>query len=128
MYIELKDLTKKRNIALISVFILIIGSSYLFINNKGNTQRVTSVIYTDKTIREKLGKIKDYSIKQYGSDFYTDAKRPLYSYKVEITGQKQDGVVDIEMRKDLNKIKYLYTIKIKEEGHSMGFRIRFGKH
>jgi len=128
MYIELKDLKKKRNIALITVFILIMGSSYLFINNKENTQRVKSVIYTDKTIREKFGKIKDYSIKQYGSDFYTDAERPLYSYKVEVTGQTQDGVVDIEMRKDLNKIKYLYTIKIKEEGHSIGFRIRFGKH
>ncbi|WP_227562749.1 hypothetical protein [Acinetobacter calcoaceticus] len=119
---------KKRNIALITVFILIIGSGHLFINNKGNTQRVKSVIYTDKTIREKFGKIKDYSIKEYGSDFYTDAERPLYSYKVEITGEKKDGVIDIEMRKDLNKIKYLYTIKIKEEGHSMGFRIRFGKH
>jgi len=118
MYIEFKDLMKKRNIALITIFILIIGSGYLFINNKENTQRVKSVVYTDKTIRQKFGKIKDYSIKQYGSDFY----------KVEITGQKQDGVVDIEMRKDFNKIKYLYTIKVKEEGHSMGFRIRFGKH
>nr|WP_045124734.1 hypothetical protein [Acinetobacter nosocomialis] len=128
MYIEFKDLMKKRNIALITIFILIIGSGYLFINNKENTQRVKSVVYTDKTIRQKFGKIKDYSIKKYGSDFYTDAERPLYSYKVEITGQKQDGVVDIEMRKDFNKIKYLYTIKVKEEGHSMGFRIRFGKH
>ena len=54
MYIEFKDLMKKRNIALITIFILIIGSGYLFINNKENTQRVKSVVYTDKMIYAEL--------------------------------------------------------------------------
>lgn len=54
MFIEFKDLKKKRNIALLTVIFLIFGGAYFIINNKGNIQRVESVIYTDKTINEKL--------------------------------------------------------------------------
>lgn len=54
MFIEFKDLKKKRNIALLTVIFLIFGGAYFIINNKGNIQRVESVIYIDKTISEKL--------------------------------------------------------------------------
>ncbi|MBD0243277.1 hypothetical protein IAF68_25280 [Acinetobacter baumannii] len=97
------------------------------INNKGNIQRVESVIYTDKTISEKFGGIKSYSIRSFGSDHYSTPKRPAYSYKVDITGEKADGIVEIDMRKDQEQLKYLYTIKITDVSpHS--FRIRIGKH
>lgn len=127
MFIEFKDLKKKRNIALLTVIFLIFGGAYFIINNKGNIQRVESVIYTDKTISEKFGKITSYSISIFGSDHYSIPKRPLYSYKVDIAGEKADGVVRIEMRKDQKQLKYLYTIKITDESPH-GFRIRIGKH
>lgn len=127
MFIEFKDLKKKRNIALLTVIFLIFGGAYFIINNKGNIQRVESVIYTDKTISEKFGKITSYSISSFGSDHYSIPKRPLYSYKVDIAGGKADGVVRIEMRKDQKQLKYLYTIKITDESPH-GFRIRIGKH
>ncbi|WP_045431723.1 hypothetical protein [Acinetobacter calcoaceticus] len=127
MFIEFKDLKKKRNIALLTVIFLIFSGVYLIINNKGNFQRVESVIYTDKTISEKFGKIKSYSIRRFGSDHYSSPERPLYFYKVNIIGEKADGVIKIDMRKDQKQLKYLYTIKIADENpHS--FRIRIGKH
>lgn len=127
MFIEFKDLKKKRNIALLIVIFLIFGGGYLVVNNKGNIQRVESVIYTDKTISEKFGEIKSYSIRSFGSDHYSSPKRPAYSYKVDITGEKADGIVEIDMRKDQEKLKYLYTIKITDVSlHS--FRIRIGKN
>ncbi|MDC5090630.1 hypothetical protein OHW39_17075 [Acinetobacter baumannii] len=127
MFIEFKDLKKKRNIALLIVIFLIFGGAYFIINNKGNIQRVESVIYTDKTISEKFGGIKSYSIRSFGSDHYSTPKRPAYSYKVDITGEKADGIVEIDMRKDQGQLKYLYTIKITDVSpHS--FRIRIGKH
>ncbi|MDO8937188.1 hypothetical protein Q7G06_15090, partial [Acinetobacter baumannii] len=47
--------------------------------------------------------------------------------KVDITGEKADGIVEIDMRKDQGQLKYLYTIKITDVSpHS--FRIRIGKH
>ncbi|MFL9533315.1 hypothetical protein ACKEPO_16655 [Acinetobacter baumannii] len=127
MFIEIKDLKKKRNIALLIVIFLIFGGAYFIINNKRNIQRVESVIYTDKTISEKFGEIKSYSIRSFGSDHYSSPKRPAYSYKVDITGEKADGIVEIDMRKDQGQLKYLYTIKITDVSpHS--FRIRIGKH
>lgn len=66
MFIEFKDLKKKRNIALLIVIFLIFGGAYFIINNKRNIQRVESVIYTDKTISEKFGEIKSYSIRSFG--------------------------------------------------------------
>lgn len=127
MFIEFKDLKKKRNIALLIVIFLIFGGAYFIINNKRNIQRVESVIYTDKTISEKFGEIKSYSNRSFGSDHYSSPKRPAYSYKVDITGEKADGIVEIDMRKDQGQLKYLYTIKITDVSpHS--FRIRIGKH
>ncbi|MFL9491218.1 hypothetical protein [Acinetobacter baumannii] len=127
MFIEFKDLKKKGNIALLIVIFLIFGGAYFIINNKRNIQRVESVIYTDKTISEKFGEIKSYSIRSFGSDHYSSPKRPAYSYKVDITGEKADGIVEIDMRKDQGQLKYLYTIKITDVSpHS--FRIRIGKH
>ena len=127
MFIEFKDLKKKRNIALLIVIFLIFGGAYFIINNKGNIQKVELVIYTDKTISEKFGEIKSYSIRSFGSDHYSSPKRPAYSYKVDITGEKADGIVEIDMRKDQGQLKYLYTIKITDVSpHS--FRIRIGKH
>ncbi|MDH2524522.1 hypothetical protein [Acinetobacter baumannii] len=127
MFIEFKDFKTKRNIALLIVIFLIFGGAYFIINNKGNIQRVESVIYTDKTISEKFGEIKSYSIRSFGSDHYSSPKRPAYSYKVDITGEKADGIVEIDMRKDQGQLKYLYTIKITDVSpHS--FRIRIGKH
>ncbi|CAI3116898.1 hypothetical protein ABFP35_17285 [Acinetobacter baumannii] len=127
MFIEFKDFKTKRNIALLIVIFLIFGGAYFIINNKGNIQRVESVIYTDKTISEKFGGIKSYSIRSFGSDHYSTPKRPAYSYKVDITGEKADGIVEIDMRKDQEQLKYLYTIKITDVSpHS--FRIRIGKH
>ncbi|CRX64643.1 hypothetical protein [Acinetobacter baumannii] len=127
MFIEFKDLKKKRNIALLIVIFLIFGGAYFIINNKRNIQRVESVIYTDKTISEKFGEIKSYSIRSFGSDHYSSPKRPAYSYKVDITGEKADGIVEIDMRKDQGQLKYLYTIKITDVSpHS--FLIRIGKH
>lgn len=64
---------------------------YLIINNKGNVQRVESVIYIDKTISEKFGEIKSYSIRSFGSDPYSSPERPLYSY-FEITEFKQQAM------------------------------------
>lgn len=110
MFIEFKDLKKKRNIVLLMVIFLIFSGAYFIINNKGNVQRVESVIYTDKTINEKFGEIKSYSIRSFGSDHYSIPERPLYSYKVDIAGEKVDGVVKIT----------------DESPHS--FRIRIGKH
>lgn len=127
MFIEFKDLKKKGNIALLTVIFLIFGGAYLIINNKGNIQRVESVIYTDKNISEKFGEIESYSIRSFGSDHYSIPERPLYSYKVDIAGEKADGVVKIDMRKDQKQLKYLYTIKITDESPD-GFRIRIGKH
>ncbi|HFF8235577.1 TPA: hypothetical protein ACGE3T_003194, partial [Acinetobacter baumannii] len=122
-----KDLKKKRNIALLIVIFLIFGGAYFIINNKRNIQKVELVIYTDKTISEKFGEIKSYSIRSFGSDHYSSPKRPAYSYKVDITGEKADGIVEIDMRKDQGQLKYLYTIKITDVSpHS--FRIRIGKH
>ncbi|AXX40073.1 hypothetical protein N4T36_11125 [Acinetobacter baumannii] len=127
MFIEFKDFKKKRNIALLIVIFLIFGGAYFIINNKGNIQRVESVIYTDKKISEKFGEIKSYSIRSFGSDNYSSPKRPAYSYKIDITGEKADGIVEIDMRKDQEQLKYLYTIKITDVSpHS--FRIRIGKH
>ncbi|MDC4570537.1 hypothetical protein NQ776_15580 [Acinetobacter baumannii] len=127
MFIEFKDLKKKRNIALLIVIFLIFGGAYFIINNKRNIQKVELVIYTDKTISEKFGEIKSYSIRNFGSDHYSSPKRPAYSYKVDITGEKADGIVEIDMRKDQGQLKYLYTIKITDVSpHS--FRIRIGKH
>ncbi len=127
MFIEFKDLKKKRNIALLIVIFLIFGGAYFIINNKRNIQKVELVIYTDKTISEKFGEIKSYSIRSFGSDHYSSPKRPAYSYKVDITGEKADGIVEIDMRKDQEQLKYLYTIKITDVSpHS--FRIRIGKH
>ncbi|MCU4531488.1 hypothetical protein POD11_15015 [Acinetobacter sp. P1(2023)] len=127
MFIEFKDFKKKRNIALLIVIFLIFGGAYFIINNKGNIQRVESVIYTDKTISEKFGEIKSYSIRSFGSDHYSSPKRPASSYKIDITGEKADGIVEIDMRKDQEQLKYLYTIKITDVSpHS--FRIRIGKH
>ncbi|OAM11893.1 hypothetical protein AZK46_08235 [Acinetobacter baumannii] len=127
MFIEFKDFKKKRNIALLIVIFLIFGGVYFIINNKGNIQRVESVIYTDKTISEKFAEIKSYSIRSFGSDHYSSPKRPAYSYKIDITGEKADGIVEIDMRKDQEQLKYLYTIKITDVSpHS--FRIRIGKH
>ena len=127
MFIEFKDLKKKRNIALLIVIFLIFGGAYFIINNKRNIQKVELVIYTDKTISEKFGEIKSYSIRSFGSDHYSSPKRPAYSYKIDITGEKADGIVEIDMRKDQEKLKYLYTIKITDVSpHS--FRIRIGKH
>lgn len=68
MFIEFKDLKKKRNIALLTVIFLIFGGAYFILNNKGNIQRVESVIYTDKTIDERFGEIESYSIRSFGSD------------------------------------------------------------
>jgi hypothetical protein len=127
MFIEFKDLKKKQYIALLTIAFLIFSGGYLVVNNKGNIQRVESVIYTDKTISEKFGEIKSYSIRSFGSDHYSSPKRPAYSYKVDITGEKADGIVEIDMRKDQEQLKYLYTIKITDVSpHS--FRIRIGKH
>ncbi|MDH2619165.1 hypothetical protein QDT42_01140 [Acinetobacter baumannii] len=127
MFIEFKDLKKKRYIALLTIVFLIFSGGYLVVNSKGNIQRVESVIYTDKTISEKFGEIKSYSIRSFGSDHYSSPKRPAYSYKVDITGEKADGIVEIDMRKDQGQLKYLYTIKITDVSqHS--FRIRIGKH
>lgn len=127
MFIEFKDLKKKRNIALLIVIFLIFGGAYFIINNKRNIQKVELVIYTDKTISEKFGEIKSYRIRSFGSDHYSSPKRPAYSYKVDITGEKADGIVEIDMRKDQGQLKYLYTIKITDVSpHS--FRIRIGKH
>ncbi|EXR23173.1 hypothetical protein [Acinetobacter baumannii] len=127
MFIEFKDLKKKRNIALLIVICLIFGGAYFIINNKRNIQKVELVIYTDKTISEKFGEIKNYSIRSFGSNHYSSPKRPAYSYKVDITGEKADGIVEIDMRKDQGQLKYLYTIKITDVSpHS--FRIRIGKH
>ena len=127
MFIEFKDLKKKRNIALLIVIFLIFGGAYFIINNKGNIQKVELVIYTDKTISEKFGEIKSYSIRSFGSDHYSSPKRPAYSYKVDIIGEKAEGIVEIDMRKDQGQLKYLYTIKITDVSpHS--FRIRIGKH
>ncbi|MDO7501600.1 hypothetical protein R4488_04515 [Acinetobacter baumannii] len=127
MFIEFKDFKTKRNIALLIVIFLIFGGAYFIINNKGNIQRVESVIYTDKTISEKFGGIKSYSIRSFGSDHYSTPKRPAYSYKVDITGEKADGIVEIDMRKDQEQLKYLYTIKITDVSpHS--FRIKIGKY
>ncbi|HCK7400756.1 TPA: hypothetical protein N0X38_003027 [Acinetobacter baumannii] len=124
---EFKDLKKKRYIALLTIVFLIFSGGYLVVNSKGNIQRVESVIYTDKTISEKFGEIKSYSIRSFGSDHYSSPKRPAYSYKVDITGEKADGIVEIDMRKDQGQLKYLYTIKITDVSpHS--FRIRIGKH
>ncbi len=127
MFIEFKDLKKKRYIALLTIVFLIFSGGYLVVNSKGNIQRVESVIYTDKTISEKFREIKSYSIRSFGSDHYSSPKRPAYSYKVDITGEKADGIVEIDMRKDQGQLKYLYTIKITDVSpHS--FRIRIGKH
>ncbi|QVR69562.1 hypothetical protein [Acinetobacter sp. BHS4] len=127
MFIEFKDLKKKRYIALLTIVFLIFSGGYLVVNNKGNIQRVESVIYTDKTISEKFGEIKSYSIRSFGSDHYSSPKRPAYSYKVDITGEKADGIVEIDMRKEQEQLKYLYTIKITDVNpHS--FRIRIGKY
>ncbi|MFX6988245.1 hypothetical protein ABTI34_01950 [Acinetobacter baumannii] len=127
MFIEFKDLKKKRYIALLTIVFLIFSGGYLVVNSKGNIQRVESVIYTDKTISEKFGEIKSYSIRSFGSDHYSSPKRPAYSYKVDITGEKADGIVEIDMRKDQGQLKYLYTIKITDVSpHS--FHIRIGKH
>jgi len=127
MFIEFKDLKKKRNIALLTVVFLIFSGGYFIINNKGNVQRVESVIYTDKTINEKFGEITSYSIRSFGSDHYSIPERPLYSYKVDIAGEKADGVVKIDMRKDQKQVTYLYTIKITDESPHR-FSIRIGKH
>lgn len=127
MFIEFKDLKKKRNIALLTVVFLIFSGGYFIINNKGNVQRVESVIYTDKTINEKFGEITSYSIRSFGSDHYSIPERPLYSYKVDIAGEKADGVVKIDMRKDQKQVIYLYTIKITDESPHR-FSIRIGKH
>ncbi|MDH2533226.1 hypothetical protein [Acinetobacter baumannii] len=127
MFIEFKDLKKKRYIALLTIVFLIFSGGYLVVNSKGNIQRVESVIYTDKTISEKFGEIKSYSIRSFGSDHYSSPKRPAYSYKVDITGEKADGIVEIDMRKDQGQLKYLYTIKITDVSqHS--FRIKIGKY
>ncbi|MDV7551384.1 hypothetical protein R4530_04265 [Acinetobacter baumannii] len=127
MFIEFKDLKKKRYIALLTIVFLIFSGGYLVVNSKGNIQRVESVIYTDKTISEKFGEIKSYSIRSFGSDHYSSPKRPAYSYKVDIIGEKADGIVEIDMRKDQGQLKYQYTIKITDVSpHS--FRIRIGKH
>ncbi|WP_241491325.1 hypothetical protein, partial [Acinetobacter baumannii] len=126
-FIEFKDLKKKRYIALLTIVFLIFSGGYLVVNSKGNIQRVESVIYTDKTISEKFGEIKSYSIRSFGSDHYSSPKRPAYSYKVDITGEKADGIVEIDMRKDQGQLKYLYTIKITDVSqHS--FRIKIGKY
>ena len=66
MFIEFKDLKKKRYIALLTIVFLIFSGGYLVVNNKGNIQRVESVIYTDKAISEKFGQIKSYSIRSFG--------------------------------------------------------------
>lgn len=127
MFIEFKDLKKKRYIALLTIVFLIFSGGYLVVNSKRNIQRIESVIYTDKTISEKFGEIKSYSIRSFGSDHYSSPKRPAYSYKVDIIGEKADGIVEIDMRKDQGQLKYLYTIKITDVSpHS--FRIRIGKH
>lgn len=127
MFIEFKDLKKKRYIALLTIVFLIFSGGYLVVNSKGNIQRVESVIYTDKTISEKFGEIKSYSIRSFGSDHYSSPKRSAYSYKVDITGEKADGIVEIDMRKDQGQLKYLYTIKITDVSqHS--FRIKIGKY
>lgn len=47
--------------------------------------------------------------------------------KVDIAGEKADGGVKINMRKDQKQLNYLYTIKITDENPD-GFRIRIGKH
>ncbi|KRW19091.1 hypothetical protein AO727_14470 [Acinetobacter baumannii] len=113
--------------ALLTIVFLIFSGGYLVVNSKGNIQRVESVIYTDKTISEKFGEIKSYSIRSFGSDHYSSPKRPAYSYKVDITGEKADGIVEIDMRKDQGQLKYLYTIKITDVSqHS--FRIKIGKY
>ena len=91
MFIELKDLKKKRNIALLTVISLIFSGVYLIINNKGNVQRVESVIYTDKTISEKFGEIRSYSIRRFGSDHYSSPERLLYAY-FEITEFEQQAM------------------------------------
>jgi hypothetical protein len=56
------------------VIFLIFSGGYLVVNNKGNIQRVESAIYTDKTISEKFGEIKSYSIRSFGSDHYYKSK------------------------------------------------------
>ncbi|HFG6961156.1 hypothetical protein OHW92_04825 [Acinetobacter baumannii] len=125
MFIEFKDLKKKRYIALLTIVFLIFSGGYLVVNSKGNIQRVESVIYTDKTISEKFGEIKSYSIRSFGSDHYSSPKRPAYSYKVDIIGEKADGIVEIDMRKDQGQLKYLYTIKITDVSpHSFHIKIR----
>lgn len=126
MFIEFKDLKKKRNIAFISIILLCMGLIHLMINSKGNIQRVESVIYTDQTIYEKFGKIEDYSIRGAGDRGYNRDKQLIYSYKVDIFGEKNKGVIEFDMHKDQKQQKYLYILKIRKIG-STSWRIRIGK-
>ncbi|WP_252152148.1 hypothetical protein [Acinetobacter venetianus] len=127
MFIEFKDLKKKRNIALISVVLLIFWGVHSMINNKNNVQRVESVIYTDDTIRREFGKVTDYSIRSIGSQSSDESKQPAYFYKVKITGDKNYGVVKLLINEDRKDGKPVYTMQIQDIG-STNFRIKIGKN
>ncbi|MCH7331395.1 hypothetical protein [Acinetobacter modestus] len=124
MFIEFKDLKKKRNIALISVFLLIYLGVHFMINSNDNVQRVESVIYTDDTIRREFGKVTDYSIRSVGSP---ESKQPAYFYKVEITGDKNYGVVKLLINEDQKDGKPVYTMQIQDIG-STNFSVKIGKN
>lgn len=79
MFIEFKDFKKKRNIALLIVIFLIFGGAYFIINNKGNIQRVESVIYTDKTISEKFGCIFLHKHTTHSYSYYTSHSCSCYT-------------------------------------------------
>ncbi|WP_228127148.1 hypothetical protein [Acinetobacter venetianus] len=127
MFIEFKDLKKKRNIALMSVVLLIFWGVHSMINNKNNVQRVESVIYTDDTIGREFGKVTDYSIRAVGGPSSYESKQPAYFYKVEITGDKNYGVVKLLINEDQKDGKPVYTMQIQDIG-STNFRIKIGKN
>ncbi|WP_228128084.1 hypothetical protein [Acinetobacter junii] len=127
MFIEFKDLKKKRNIALISVFLLIYSGVHFMINSKNNVQRVESVIYTDDAIKREFGKVTDYSIRSVGSPSTGESNQPAYFYKVKITGEKNYGVVKLLINEDKNNGKPVYRMEIQDIG-STNFGIRIGKN
>ncbi|WP_336949111.1 hypothetical protein [Acinetobacter junii] len=127
MFIEFKDLKKKRNIALISVFLLMYSGVHFMINSKNNVQRVESVIYTDDAIRREFGKVTDYSIRSVGSPSTDESTQPVYFYKVKITGEKNYGVVKLLINEDKNNGKPVYSMERQDIG-STNFGIRIGKN
>ena len=114
MFIEFKNLRKKRYIALLITVLFFISCTYKLIYNDFSLKRVETVLYHDEAFLKEFGDVKKYNIERVSNGVITEFGEAPFVYNVSVIGEKKEGGVEIFIWEYGDSPRYSYTNNVKK--------------